>query len=256
MAYSSYVLAKQAKLQLAFRHVDQALPESNLYLLPSIKGANCLPRRKWLELVERVRKGATLYMSLDDGILMNFEQIAGVEVIRRAKHGAAYSMAMNDGRTLEIGPCDELSIRPITATVLGRRAEDDAPIFWRNHVGKGSVYVIAAPIEDQLTRLPRAFSPSGSHWLVYAEIARSLRTRRTLTDDPDIIQTLHQLDDGSTVAVLINHSATPKTVELPRGNSQNLRSLRGELRTLETGLSIKVPPYDAALLQFQRLGDD
>ena len=45
-AFGSYVLAKQAKLEITFHHIQQAIPQAPIYLLPSITGADCVPRRQ------------------------------------------------------------------------------------------------------------------------------------------------------------------------------------------------------------------
>ena len=80
VAFESYVLAKQAKIEISFRHINQPIPAAPLYMLPSITGANCVPRGKWHELLDRVKAGATLYISLADGIVPNFNATTGRQV--------------------------------------------------------------------------------------------------------------------------------------------------------------------------------
>jgi len=257
VAFSTHVLATQAKLSISYRHVGQALPASQLYLLPSLKGANCLPRHKWLELLDRVRDGATLYMSLDDGIVPNFNEVAGVEVLRRTKATGERVLKLDAGDTVSIASCDEIIVEPDTATVLGRSAGDGVPLFWRNQYGKGVIYVLAVPIEDQLARRPKAFSSTAAHWQVYREFAKHLSPSRKLrTNDPFIAHTEHDLSDGQRVACLINHSAETRTVTLEGPDEGVLTCFRGELRQGDGGATVTIEPFDAALLHMSSVPSD
>ena len=60
VAFGAFLLAKQAKIQLAFATIEQQIPHAATYILPCISGPNAVPLRKWPELVGRVAEGATL----------------------------------------------------------------------------------------------------------------------------------------------------------------------------------------------------
>ena len=47
----------QAGFDLAFQYADQPLKPAALYLLPCVGGNTAIPRRRWLELLERVQQG-------------------------------------------------------------------------------------------------------------------------------------------------------------------------------------------------------
>jgi len=55
-------LAKQAGFDLEFQFCDQPLKDSRLYILPSLSGGGSFSRHFWLNLLERVSAGATLYV--------------------------------------------------------------------------------------------------------------------------------------------------------------------------------------------------
>jgi hypothetical protein len=71
VAYASFVLAKQAGFDIEFQRAGQALKKSKLYLMPSIETGHSPTRAEWIELIEEIKKGAELYMSLggDDCLL-------------------------------------------------------------------------------------------------------------------------------------------------------------------------------------------
>ena len=77
IAYMTYVLAKQANLTLDFSYCEQELPDSPLYLLPSVTNLT-MSKYSYDRLKQRVAQGATLYLSMDDGFLTEFEELTGL----------------------------------------------------------------------------------------------------------------------------------------------------------------------------------
>lgn len=217
-AFGSFVLAKQAKLELAFCHIEQAIPESPIYLLPSLQGQNCVPRRRWLELLGRIRAGATLYLSLGDGILPNFNEVAGVEVLTRGTgNGSVFTtLPGRDGPVLSLRGGDDFVLAARGAEVLSTRSDNGSPAFWLHRYGQGQIIVLTAPIETELTVTPGTFAPDGpAYWKVYEEVARARPTPRLIeVDAPALAITEHLLPDGRTFIVVINHSPTAQTAKV------------------------------------------
>ncbi|MEI7982537.1 MAG: hypothetical protein WCI71_12865, partial [Bacteroidota bacterium] len=60
---------------------DQPIKDAKLYILPSIKGLSLINRKEWLGILEKVKEGATLYVSFNQGFLSPFIEQAGVEVV-------------------------------------------------------------------------------------------------------------------------------------------------------------------------------
>jgi len=255
-AYGSFVLAKQAKLELTFRHIQQEIPEAPIYLLPSIKGADCIPRRQWLELLTRVRAGATLYLSLGDGIVPHFNEVAGVELLTRSALHSAFSTTLPgpQGAVLPLCGGDDLVFAARGAEVLGTRSDNGSPAFWRHRYGQGQVIVIAAPIETQLTVTPGAFhAEAPAYWQVYAEVARMRQTPRLLeVDAPALAVTEHPLADGRTVVVVINHTATAQTApgRLAAGMSVGKVWRGGVDNAMQPVLN--VPAHDALVFELEK----
>jgi len=257
-AFGSFVLAKQAKLDIAFRHIQQAIPEAQIYLLPSLKGANCIPRRQWLELLARVRAGATLYLSLGDGIVPHFNEIAGVELLTRAAWTDTVSTSLpgSDGAVLPLLGGDDLVFAARGAEVLGARSDNGSPAFWRHRYGDGEVVVFVAPIETRLTVTPGAFAPEApAYWRVYAEVARARPTPRLMeVDAPALAMTEHPMADGRTVVVAINHTAASHTVTASLAAGVGVGQVwRGAIGDEATSRPIlKVPAHDALVFALEK----
>lgn len=136
IAHSSYILARQAGIIPEFQSPEQKLKDSDIYFLPSAQGRAYLTIEKWMALKERVREGATLYISWDDTFLDDMETVGGVQV--------AYRDGKN-GATLE--PC---TLNGLKGAEILSRMPDGRPELFRNKYGKGTVYVLSHPIEREI----------------------------------------------------------------------------------------------------------
>jgi len=215
-AFATFVLAKQAGLDVAFQYVDRPLREAGLYLLPSVCGDAGFPRRFWCELERRVRDGATLYLSHHDCMLSPFTEPFGLEVLGRERRtGPAEIVAdgLEGAPTFRVASPIRLRLTPVRAQVLGRET-DGNPAFARARLGEGTVYFLSVPIEHHLSTTPGAFHrPDASpFWKIYAAIAAPHLAGRALSKDhPMVGVTEHPLDVRRRVAVAINYS--PARVE-------------------------------------------
>ncbi len=255
-AFGSWVLAKQAKFEITFRHIQQSIPEAPVYMLPSIKGADCIPRRQWLELLSRVREGATLYVSLGDGIVPLFNEAAGVELQTRAAVHAPFSCVLGDDHELPMRGGDDLVFTPRGAEVLGTRGDNGSPAFWRNRYGKGQVIVYAAPLEIEVTMTPGAFDREAPpFWRVYAEIARAVAGPRVVeVAAPEIALTEHPLSETRSVVVAINHTGTAVNAPAQLGAGFGVGKIwRGEIQNADSPRPVLVlPPHDALVFEVEK----
>ncbi len=259
VAYSSFVLAKQAGLDLEFQYETQPLKDSSLYLLPCISGHRVICRHRWLELMERVKAGATLYISHQDGLLSPFEEITGLEVRTRQRRSAAQAATMDGlpGKpVLEAGGPFSLTLYPTRATVLGAEA-DGNPCFTCAEYGRGKVYFLTFPMEMQLTTQPGAFHTPEAlpYWQVYRWIAReAVQGRAVAKTSPFIGATEHVLDERDRVVVLVNYSPEPVKESLTLTAGWQVKgALYGAQPWAEQGvLRCAVPANDAVALELVR----
>ena len=210
VGYTSFVLAKQAGFDFRFQKAGQPLADAPLYLLPSLKGIEPFHKDYWVQLLEKVKAGATLYMSLDDAYLPTFNGPLGVEVSTNSqRRGPVRFAAKLLGDSVKFSAASERQLRlnPKHATVLAREA-DGNPVLLKTSYGKGSIYLLTFPLEHNLTTLTGAFDPGQPAYArIYQEIARPQLAQRVLTQgSPFVGVTEHQLSDKEKVVVLINYS--------------------------------------------------
>jgi hypothetical protein len=255
VAYSAFILARQAGFDLEFQYSDQPLKPARLYLMPSVRGMSAISRRRWLELLERVRQGATLYVSHHDCLLSPFTEPFGLEVQTRERRSGLNHLIL-DGmdEPLHLQVCGEirLNLQPTHAQVLGRSV-DGNPVFTHAAYGQGQVYFFSLPLECELTSTPAAFHASQAQpfWKIYRHMAAPLiQVRRLQKDHPFLGITEHELEDGQALAVLINYSPQQLAArcELLRG-WRVTAAWYGQLPEAEdAALLVEIPPNDALVL--------
>jgi len=219
IAYGSFILAKQAGFDLVYRFEDQPLPDSPLYLLPCLSGTGGMPKQRWRALLDRVRDGAELYISLDDGYLLEFEQTTGLEVRGRGRRAeeAVLTLRGRDGHVgFRLSGSFKLDVRAARAEVLATEA-DGNPVFTVCSYGRGRIYFLSLPLETELIRRPEASyrTEEFPYWTIYRELSRAARADRAIQcEHPLIGITEHKVDDRSLMAVLVNYSDEPAAIEL------------------------------------------
>lgn len=161
-AYMSYVLAKQAGVNIRFSSYYTEIPESGVYLLPSVAGMRVMPKEKYYELLERVKEGAVLYISDDNGYLTDFESVTGLKII---DSNEAVCEGNIDG--LKFKREKTLYAKPVKAQVI-RAEENGNPMFTVNSFGKGKVYYLNFPLEKMLLSENEAFGKN--YYKIYNKI--------------------------------------------------------------------------------------
>jgi hypothetical protein len=255
-AFSSFILSRQAGFSLEFQQADQPLKESKLYLLPCLSGGHALSRRCWLELMEKARQGATVYISFKDDMPSHFTEMTGLQVItRHERHRpAGITFTGVEGMpSFAMNSPVKLNVRSVGAEILAREG-DGNPVFARFALGKGQVFFFSFPMEEELAKNPGAFHEEDAApcWRIYRHLAKNTAADRVLSkSDPRVGVTEHLFEDGSLLAVLINHSPdkVQTALEIAPGWSI-LESCYGDFPLREGGgIFCHMPPNDAVVLK-------
>ncbi|MBC7720741.1 MAG: cellulase family glycosylhydrolase [Pedobacter sp.] len=217
VGYTSFVLAKQAGFDFQFQKAGQELKDAPLYMLPSIKGVDPLLKDLWLQLLDKVKAGATLYISLDDAYLPTFTGPLGIDIsvnIKRRGNLNFISKLFGDSLNFTAESARKIVIDPMNNMVLAKE-EDGNPVFMKSSYGKGSIYLLTFPIESNLTTLTGAFDKGQPAYAnIYKEIAKPFIKERILSqNNPFIGTTEHAISENEKVVVLINYSTEDITVK-------------------------------------------
>lgn len=217
-AYSSFVLAKQAGLDLEFQFADQPLREAPFYLLPSLSGMS-FSRQLWQDLLGRVEEGATLYVSHDNGVMAGFKEATGLEIVTRERRAGPAVIAMDGlpgAPVFSVASPIRLTMKSVRAEVLGREP-DGNPAFTSVRHGKGHLFFLSVPIEKALAEQPGAFHREGAPFYaaLYQAMARTVPSGRAVScSSPVTGITEHPLAEGKRVVVMVNYGSKPVSVPI------------------------------------------
>ncbi len=241
VAYMSYILARQTGLNLRFAWADTVLPDAKLYLLPSVKGISVMDKSRWDALQEKVKAGAQLYISMDDGALSNFQAVTGLKVIDSYLHPETDSTVIG-GQTVSILRDRKFITEPVGAEVLARDKAGD-PAVAVNRLGKGTVYYVNFPVEAGLLHRHDAFP--GPETAIYQDLfAEHIQALPVRCPDPYLAVTCHE-SDNAMYLVIANHSDTPREtgIALPQGWVLE-KMYRGDLN--------QIPAFDACVAKLKK----
>ncbi len=231
LAYSSFILAKQAGLDIEYQYADQKLKDSGLYLLPGTSGVfgKGIKHSRMKAILEKVIDGSILYISTDGACFDSFESYSGVRVQTRERSMAADKVKL----MTESGPYElplagtyKLHVQAVNADILASE-EDGNPAMTCAKYGKGYIVFLRYPLERYIHGKPGLFCKSGAipYWRLYRVLKNLLNKVRADTgkgagtggigyggcrriadkDNPMVSMTEHIIDRQRRVLVLVNN---------------------------------------------------
>ena len=248
---ATYATCKQVDLNMGFSYLLDPIPDSPLYIIPSIKGNKSIPKNRLDELLCKVRSGSVLYLCADTGLLRDLPTISGVEF--------AYREKICEKRTLTLGEhklpiSTEYFYKPetISADVVGRD-EDGEAVFFKNKFGEGYIYTMTLPLESYMASTPKIFhDPNAPAYReVYKEIARAANIEKLCySSDPFVMLTEHYGDDGEIYVFAINYHNRATKAHLSIKEGYAVETLYGS--QLQNGI-LELKENDGALLKAKRI---
>lgn len=208
-AYGSFILAKQAGLDIEFCFAWDEIPQARAYLVPSL-GHSSLPAHVLDELLSRTENGAVLYLSVGNDVLLSpFCEYVGLEPQCHFIPNQPDTVELA-GKTFRFLPKYKVPYAETTAKVLARDG-GGTPVMSENAYGRGTVYFLTYPIEDVVGGTPGVVSGPGE--VPYHEFYRAMPRLRSpekvvKKDAPNVLYTEHVVDAGTRLVVAVN--ATPR----------------------------------------------
>ncbi len=228
-AYMTWCLAKQAGMTLRFAYSTEPLPEASLYLFPSTSGRTIMPRERYLELKEKVRQGAAVYISNDDGIWAEFEEFTGMHVVDSGEYRDSLTAKLGD-YTIPFARRIRTELSSAGAEVLARDSSGNPAVSAYDY-GKGKVFYVNFPLETMLLEKSNAFD--GDLHQVYRTLFRDvLPVKAVRTENPFVSLTWHDAGDGIGYFVAVNYSPESQDLNLEWNHAQLEEVYYGNLETL------------------------
>lgn len=208
------LLAQQANISLTFADALAEIPDAPLYFMPSITHNHAIYRRNLVTLLEKVKEGAVLYLSLSGGLFRWLPEISGVRFGSRATPCGPHLLQLPDG-TLPINGGFVHDVAQTDAEPI--LFANDRPVFFRHTYGKGTVYLMSIPLEESLGNSAAYFSndtqPHAEE--IYRMAAKSAPNKHAICSNNRLVcLTEHPLSETQRIAVAINYSGKPQNALL------------------------------------------
>ena len=242
VAYMSYLLAKQAKLNLKFAYGTQDIPMSDVYMLPSVNSVRMMPSYQFNELKRRVYEGATLYISNNTSVISEFKELTGVIINDSNTTYDAGEFVLND-KKLIYSRNRIYTISEQTAQVICCDA-NGVPLITVCEYGKGKVYYVNFPVETMLLDMPNAHKTD--LFEIYRVVfAKKIDSHIADSDCKYIGITEHIEDANNAYIVLINYSDKIVDVNLKVKSEYNISKLiRGDIESMA--------PFETTIIKVSR----
>ncbi len=249
IAHGAFVLARQAGINLAFASPLEPLPESAVYFLPSARNRAQLGTLRWRELLERVREGATLYLSLDDTYLDHLEELCSAGILGRIEQPGRIAV---EGEAFRFEFPVKVRRRMVAegATVLARDADGD-PVFFRSNFGRGKVFTCAYPLERIAMENAGLFD--SEMFRIYAAVV----VKRPLLNVGEcrITVTEHFFSENRALCVIVNGSGEELEVHVETAPGWHPGATYSDLAEARlTGGRLLLPPCAGIAVEMIRSG--
>lgn len=236
VCYSSHILARQAGLNLRFCFADDGIPEASTYLLPSVNGVTVMNAARYKELKERVYNGAELYISMDNGVLSEFEALTGMRVLGSYEAPEEKSFELS-GKKFRFRTKRTYRLESVGAEVLARDNTGN-PVISSYKYGRGRVTYLNFPLEENLIDGHNAFDCGDFE--LYKYVFSSALAAQPVRISGGVFTTLHE-SEGKIYAVSVNHSDDPASIKIESDTHELTRVLYGDTHRVEA--------YDAAVFE-------
>lgn len=242
-AYGCFILAKQAGLDITFAWCKDEIPEAPAYIVPAMSGDGSLRRHVTLDLIERVKKGAKLYMSINNALLSPFDVLTGLRVETRSRR-VKEDVVKLGGSEFRFWTDFKLKLENIGAEVIASDG-DGRPAFTRYRLGEGEVYFCAFPIENDASCRNGVVSGEFAvpYWKFYKELGFRNPGKIAESDSPYIGITEHPFDGGRLILVL-NYTPEERDakITLSRGHFERFINVSGgSCWSAEGGFAVSLP---------------
>lgn len=202
-AFASFYLAKQAGFEIGFAFAADPLLDSKFYIMPAVSGFRVMDKHRYDELLEKVKKGASLFVTCSNGVLQPFEDVFGCRIDYRTMNPSRTSFRL-EGDSAEF-VCDSPITQKLTAgkgKVLARDGEG-GPVLVQSSYGKGKVFFMSVPPENS------ALENRNDVWKIHRKVFELAGGRVSFPGKPASVGITEHFDGKNTICVMINYSSEP-----------------------------------------------
>lgn len=208
MANTAFCLSLQADVNMSFAHATVELPDAPVYMFPSIDQNHSICKRHLNKLLEKVKNGASLYLSLGEGLFRELPEITGVTIAYRQKTNSPETVTLKSTK-FKLKADYKYIIESCDAEVLAT-GEDGRPVYTKHRYGKGYVYFSTIPIEKYLSTNEEFCSDKSTDYSVwYRPLFDLVKENHIVNIESRLLcATEHEIDSNNRLVIAINYSHT------------------------------------------------
>lgn len=225
-AFGAFIMAKQAGLDIEYAWCQDEIPNSPAYLLPCLSGNHNISKHVIMNILSRVKDGATLYISINDAVIGPFEDMTGMRIQTRNKSSGNTNFTLGDDEFSIFAPF-RLVLENADGCEVLAYDETGNPIFTSHKYGRGRVFFFSAPIENIVAThtgmmkdgKPTPFIQCYPFYKIYKSLGIRNPAKAASCADPLVGLTEHILADGKRIVNVLNETPAEKavTIELAEG---------------------------------------
>lgn len=207
MLTTTFCLAKQANIELAFSYVLNPIPEAELYIMPSVDGFNAISRTRLYELLEHIKNGASLYISLGNGLFRDVPELTGTTFAYKEGCDNVENIIIN-GKNIKIKSDYKYFPETCNAQILAS-SDDGRPVYFKNKYGKGYIYFSTVSLEKYMTSKSNAFEKTDSaNYCEWYKVLNPKSIKNLTSSNPLILTTEHQTSKDECIVICINYASS------------------------------------------------
>ena len=211
MAYSSFILAKQARIDLDFCYLGDRIPDSDVYFFPSICFTQDMCADSLDELMKKVENGAVLYISLGTGFTRNINTDFGFHLNYREEINCIKNICFGEEKLPALFKV-QYRITAEKSKILATDEEGN-PVFLQSDYGKGKLFLLMCPLETYLYGNPSGFEKN--YYKLYSAVKDFIPTRKVVSCENHMVGiTEHELSDTQRVCVATAYTDYDTSVSL------------------------------------------
>jgi hypothetical protein len=141
-------------------------------------------------------------------------------------------------------------VKLTSGEAIATRDDTGHPVFWRNRLGKGSVYALAFPVEVEFAAT--LLGEDNPYWRLYAQFSKANGKSRLIeVADPAIAVTEHEFSPELRFVVMINHSREARRVEFSVSGEWEVTDICKDDERIDGRKGIEIPGLDAVILRMR-----
>lgn len=247
---ATYILAKRSNLDIKFSYVMDQIPDAPLYIFSSLCGMKSITRHRLAELLEKVRNGSVLYISLDTALFRMIPELTGVQFATRAVYKNSKTIMLS-GEKLPIDANVEFSLESVHAEIISAD-EFGTPCFFCKDYGKGKIFFLMLPLEAYLAKREGAFYKENEprYDLIYRKLANAAGIHRVADSSNHFVRlTEHPVNDHEVYVYAINYSMNPQSTEITLPAGATVTPIFGQISSKNV---VELEPDCAALFLIRK----